>query len=107
MEYTTKTIKWIKNGGEVDFPHNQDESLMYRSLRFNSGTGRYEYLTRKHSAHSHLRGYETVPDMVHYTYTTLSDLIRITNDIHGIDDVVTGDESPHYAPFWVNGGTNA
>ena len=82
MIFDDGIAKWIKQGNEVDLPRDPDnwDNLAYRAIRYNNNTEKYEYYTRSN---------EGAPDKVHYSYSKLTDMVRVTNNIHKINDKVT------------------
>ena len=81
MIFDDGMANWIKQGNEVDLPRdpNNWSKLAYRSIRYNNDTEKYEYVTR---------GNGGAPAEVHYSYSKLKDVVRVTNNIHKINDKV-------------------
>ena len=83
MIFDDGMANWIKQGNEVDLPRDPDNwnKLAYRAIRYNNTSEKYEYYTRGN-------GFERT-DKVHYSYSKLTDMVRVTNNIHKINDKVT------------------
>ena len=81
MIFDDGMANWIKQGNEVDLPRDPDnwDKLAYRAIRYNNDTEKYEYVTR---------GMGVRPSEVHYSYSKLKDVVRVTNNIHNINDKV-------------------
>ena len=89
MIFDEGMAKWIKQGNEVDLPRDPDnwDNLAYRAIRYNNNTEKYEYVTKGMGI--------TKTDKVHYSYSKLTDMVRVTNNIHKIDDKVTAEENTY------------
>ena len=104
MLFDNVEIKWLKNGGEVDMPRDPDDwnRLAYRSIRWNPDVNRFDYFIRgeEGKAGSFNWDEETgqwVPEgrkeEVIHSFRSLDDLIRVTNQIHQIDDEVVVEDN--------------
>lgn len=83
MTYDNNTVKWMKEGGEVDLPRDPDNwnELAYRSIRWNASTNQWEYFIRPVEQE----------EEVCYSDRRLGTIVDIANRIHQIDDELTAD----------------
>ena len=81
MKYDNDTILWMKTGGEVDLPRDPDNwnNLAHRSIRWNPDEKMWEYF---------IHAVEQDEEIISSRHA-LENLLRETNRIHQIDDIVT------------------
>ena len=99
MLYNIKNVEWIRQGGEVDLPHNGKKSLQYLTIGFISDKDDVNYGYYKYFNH--------ITGEIHNTYTDLEHLVNITNSRHDCDDVVTSavselDRKHKATEDWIN-----
>ena len=93
--FDQRTIEWMMlRSGEVDLPRDPDiwSELAYRSIRYDNTTATWQYYKRKVGDQ---------PLAILFKSNDLRKVVDYSNQIHGINDLVTPEYKPEKSPYEV------